>query len=58
VSFSFRKGDAVYLVPATGAVGVGRVRVRAPDGLVIENETLVAVNALTDSELILVVTAT
>jgi quercetin 2,3-dioxygenase len=56
--FSFRQGDAGYLVPATGEVQVGRVRLRARDGLVIENETMVAVNALTDSELLLVITAT
>jgi redox-sensitive bicupin YhaK (pirin superfamily) len=56
-SFSFRKGDAGYLVPATGEVEVGMVQVGAREGLVIENEKMVAINALSDSELILVVTA-
>jgi len=56
-SFSFRKGDAGYLVPATGEVEDGRVQVGAREGLVIENEKMVAINALRDSELILVVTA-
>ena len=56
-SFSFRKGDAGYLIPATGEVEVGMVQVGAREGLVIENEKMVAINALRDSELILVVTA-
>ena len=56
-SFSFRKGDAGYLVPATGEVEVSMVQVGAREGLVIENEKMVAINALRDSELILVVTA-
>ena len=56
-SFCFRKGDAGYLVPATGEVEVGMVQVGAREGLVIENEKMVAINALRDTELILVVTA-
>jgi redox-sensitive bicupin YhaK (pirin superfamily) len=56
-SFCFRQGDAGYLVPATGEVEVGMVQVGAREGLVIENEKMVAINALRDSELILVVTA-
>jgi quercetin 2,3-dioxygenase len=56
-SFFFRKGDAGYVVPATGEVEVGMVQVGAREGLVIENEKMVAINALRDSELILVVTA-
>jgi redox-sensitive bicupin YhaK (pirin superfamily) len=55
--YSFRKGDAGYLVPATGQVEVGGVPVRAGEGLVIENEQMVAIKALADSEVILVVTA-
>ena len=57
-SYSFRKGDAGYLVPATGEVEVNGVQVHAREGLVIENEEMVAIKALTDSELVLVVTAT
>ena len=56
-SFSFRKGDAGYLVPATGEVEVNGVQVHAREGLVIENEEMVAIKALRNSELILVVTA-
>ena len=56
-SYSFRKGDAGYLVPATGQVEVNEVQVHAREGLVIENEDTIAIRALTDSELILVVTA-
>jgi quercetin 2,3-dioxygenase len=56
-SYSFRKGDAGYLVPATGEVEVKAARVHAREGLVIENEELIAIKALTDSELILIVTA-
>jgi len=56
-SYSFRKGDAGYLVPATGQVEVSGVQVHAREGLVIENEETIAIKALTDSELVLVVTA-
>jgi quercetin 2,3-dioxygenase len=56
-SYSFCKGDAGYLVPATGEVEVGGVEVHAREGLVIENEEMIAIKALTDSELVLVVTA-
>jgi redox-sensitive bicupin YhaK (pirin superfamily) len=55
-SCSFRKGDAGYLVPATGEIEVNGVHVQAGDGLVIENEEIV-IKALTDSELVLVVAA-
>jgi len=56
-NFSFRKGDAGYLVPATGEVEVGTVQVGAREELVIENEKMAAINALRDSEFILIVTA-
>ena len=55
--YTFKNGDAGYLVPATGAVEVNAVLVRAREGLVIENETLVSIRAIQDSELVLVVTA-
>ena len=55
--YSFCKGDAGYLVPATGEVEVNGVQVHAREGLVIEDEEMVAIKALRDSELILVVTA-
>jgi hypothetical protein len=53
----FCKGDAGYLVLAIGEVEVSRILVHAREGLVIENEEKVAIKALTDSELVLVVTA-
>ena len=56
-SYSFHKGDAGYLVPATGEVEVSGVQVHAREGLVIENEEMIAIKAVTDSELVLVVTA-
>ena len=56
-SYSFHKGDAGYLVPATGEVEVSGVPVHAREGLLIENEEMIAIKALTDSELVLVVTA-
>jgi redox-sensitive bicupin YhaK (pirin superfamily) len=56
-SYSFRKGDASYLVPATGDVEVNGVQVHASEGLVIENEEMVSISALTNAELVLVVTA-
>ena len=56
-SYSFRRGNACYLVPATGEVEGNGVQVHAREGLVIENEELIAIKALTDSELILIVTA-
>jgi quercetin 2,3-dioxygenase len=56
-SYSFDKGDAGYLVPATGEVEVSGVRVHDRAGLIIENEKMITIKALTDSELVLVVTA-
>jgi redox-sensitive bicupin YhaK (pirin superfamily) len=56
-NYSCRKGDAGYLVPASGDVEVNGVLVHAREGLVIENEEMIAIKAVTDSELVLVVTA-
>jgi redox-sensitive bicupin YhaK (pirin superfamily) len=56
-SHSLRKGDAAYLVPATGAIEIGGLQVYAREGLVIEDEETITIKALTDSELVLVVTA-
>jgi redox-sensitive bicupin YhaK (pirin superfamily) len=38
VNYSFRKGDAGYLVPATGEVDVSGIQLHAREALVIENE--------------------
>jgi quercetin 2,3-dioxygenase len=43
-----------YLVPATGAVTVGGVRVAARDGAAIAEEAVIRVTALEDSEIVLV----
>jgi quercetin 2,3-dioxygenase len=56
-NYSFRKGDAGYLVPAKGDVEVNGVQVHSGEGLVIESEEMVAIKAVTESELVLVVTA-
>ena len=45
-----------FLVPATGEVEVSGVQVHNREGLVVENEGMIAIKALTDSELVLVVT--
>jgi hypothetical protein len=44
-------------VPATGAVEINAVRVRAREGLVIKKESVILIRAIQDSELVLVVTA-
>ena len=53
----FRQNITLPSGPTTGEVEVGMAQVGAREGLVIENEKMVAINALRDSELILVVTA-
>jgi redox-sensitive bicupin YhaK (pirin superfamily) len=55
-TYTFNSGDAGYLVPATGAVEVNGVLVKAREGLVIRKETAISIKATQDSELVLVVT--
>jgi redox-sensitive bicupin YhaK (pirin superfamily) len=55
--YSFREGDAGYLVPATGEVEVNGVRVHAREGLVIQGEKMISIKALVDSELVVVATS-
>jgi redox-sensitive bicupin YhaK (pirin superfamily) len=43
-----------YLVPATGAVQIGDVRVNARDGAAISDEAVLRVTAIEDSEIVLV----
>jgi redox-sensitive bicupin YhaK (pirin superfamily) len=43
-----------YLVPATGAVQIGDVRVNTRDGAAIRNEAVLRVTAIEDSEIVLV----
>lgn len=47
-------GRRGYLVPAKGLVEVNGVRAAARDGLAIEDESLLRVTALEDSEIVLV----
>ena len=54
LDYELGQGRHAYLVPAKGAVEVNGVRVKARDGAAIENEALLKVAALEDSEIILV----
>ena len=56
-TYSFRPGDAAYLVPATGEMEVNGKHIEAREGLVIREESAVTIKALEDSEVILIVTA-
>jgi quercetin 2,3-dioxygenase len=56
-TYTFTGSDAGYLVPATGAVEVNGVLLRAREGLVIKNESMILIRAVQDSELVFVVTA-
>ncbi|MBA4160709.1 MAG: hypothetical protein C0515_01200 [Novosphingobium sp.] len=44
----------LYLVPASGRVRIGQVEAQARDGVAIAGETVIAITALEDSELVLV----
>lgn len=54
VSYELAQGRHAYLVPATGAVRVGDVRINARDGAAIRDLASLTVTALEDSEIILV----
>jgi len=54
LAYGLGRGRHAYLVPAKGAVEANGVRLKARDGAAIEDETLVKVTALEDSEIILV----
>ena len=54
--YFFQRGDAGYLVPATGRIEVNGVYVRAQEGLVIRDEETISVKALAATEVVLVVT--
>ncbi len=43
-----------YLVPATGAIEVNGVRLNARDGAAVQNEEVLSIRALEDSEIVLV----
>jgi hypothetical protein len=48
------EGRNAYLVPANGTVELNGVRLVAGDGAAVSNEPSLRVEALTDSELVLV----
>ena len=56
-AFAFQPGHSGYLVPAAGAVRVSGQRVEACEGLIIQDEAAIEIEALADAELVLVVTA-
>ncbi|MOA35589.1 Quercetin 2,3-dioxygenase [compost metagenome] len=52
--YRFDTGRRGYLVPAKGLIEVNGVRTEARDGVAIENEQVLTVTALQDSEIVLV----
>jgi redox-sensitive bicupin YhaK (pirin superfamily) len=54
VDYAPAQGRHLYLVPASGAVEVNGVRLKARDGAAIEDEAVIAITALEDSELLMV----
>ena len=54
VEYKFDAKRHGYLVPATGAVNVGGLRVNARDGVAISGVAAVTITALDDSEIVLV----
>ena len=56
-TYTFERGDVGYLVATTGRLEVSAVPVLACEGLVIANETVIAIKAYEYSEIVLVVTA-
>ena len=48
------EGRRGYLVPAKGRIEVNGLQAKARDGVAIEQETLLKVTALEDSEIVLV----
>ncbi len=54
--YSLGRGDAAYLVPASGSVSVNGVSARAREGLVIRAERILRIEALMNAEVVLIVT--
>jgi redox-sensitive bicupin YhaK (pirin superfamily) len=54
VEYALGVGRNAYLVPATGAIEINGVRLNARDGAAIQNETVLAIKALEESEIVLV----
>jgi len=57
ITFDFLSGHSGYLVPATGAVRIVGERVASREGLVITDERSITIEAIEDTELVLIVTA-
>ena len=56
-TYTCDRGDVGYLVAATGELEVNGVSVLAREGLVIKNESVIAMRACQDSETVLIVSA-
>lgn len=52
--YTLDAGRRAYLVPATGLIEINGLRAQARDGVAIENEQVLHVTALQDSEIVLV----
>ena len=52
--YRLEHGRRAYLVPATGVIEVNGVRAHARDGVAIEDEQVLRVTAVEDSEIVLV----
>ena len=48
------QGRRAYLVPATGVIEVNGLRAQARDGVAVEDERVLRVTAIEDSEIVLV----
>ena len=47
-------GRRAYLVPATGVIEINGLRAQARDGVAVEDEQVLRVTAIEDSEIVLV----
>ncbi|MEO5867827.1 MAG: hypothetical protein ABIS14_02270, partial [Sphingomonas sp.] len=54
VSHTVGEGRHAYLVPATGAIGIGDMRIAARDGVALSGGQSVTITALEDAEIVLV----
>jgi redox-sensitive bicupin YhaK (pirin superfamily) len=54
VEYPLGAGRNAYLVPATGAIEVNGVRLNARDGAAVQDETVISIKAIEDSEIVLV----
>jgi redox-sensitive bicupin YhaK (pirin superfamily) len=52
--YTLDAGRRAYMVPATGIIEVNGLRAKARDGVAVENERVLRVTAIEDSEIVLV----